>query len=38
LLDPSLKEVLDLPLGWEATRAGPGKPWKRSKVGKEHGA
>jgi hypothetical protein len=28
--DPSLKEVLDLPDGWEAERAAPGQRWQRS--------
>ena len=27
--DPSLKELADLPLGWEAEREAPGKPWTR---------
>lgn len=27
--DPTLAEVLDLPVGWEAERAKPGSPWER---------
>ena len=27
--DPTLLEVADLPMGWEARRAGPGEPWTR---------
>jgi hypothetical protein len=30
-LDPSLAELADLPLGWEAVRDAPGRPWKRAK-------
>ena len=29
-LDPSLVELADLPLGWEAERSAPGAPWERS--------
>jgi hypothetical protein len=28
-LDPSLREVADLPPGWTAWRSGPGEPWQR---------
>ncbi|HEX8905857.1 MAG TPA: hypothetical protein VF771_13485 [Longimicrobiaceae bacterium] len=28
-LDPSIAEVADLPLGWEASRTAPGEPWQR---------
>ena len=28
-IDSSLRELADLPRGWEATRAGPGAPWVR---------
>ena len=31
--DPSLAEIADLPPGWIATRAAPGKPWRRSRRG-----
>jgi hypothetical protein len=31
-LNPSLAEVTDLPVGWQASREGPGKPWKRDKL------
>lgn len=27
--DPALAELLDLPPGWEARRAGPAAPWRR---------
>ena len=27
--DPSLGELADLPEGWQAWRAAPGRPWKR---------
>jgi hypothetical protein len=27
--DPTIAELADLPLGWEAGRSGPGKPWIR---------
>ncbi len=30
LLDPSIAEVADLPLGWQAERAAAGRPWTRS--------
>jgi hypothetical protein len=29
-LDPSIAELADLPLGWQAERVAPGKPWARS--------
>ena len=29
-IDPSLVELADLPLGWQATRTMPGQPWSRS--------
>jgi hypothetical protein len=29
ILDPTLVEVTDLPIGWYAEREGPGGPWKR---------
>jgi hypothetical protein len=28
-LDPSIAEVADLPLGWQAWRRGPNEPWQR---------
>lgn len=28
-LDPSVKELADLPLGWQASRTSPSSPWKR---------
>jgi hypothetical protein len=28
-MDPSLRDVADLPPGWRAHRAGPGQPWVR---------
>ena len=28
-VDPSLSEIADLPIGWEATREAPGAPWNR---------
>lgn len=28
--DPTLSEVLDLPLDWDAEREDPGKPWIRT--------
>lgn len=28
-LDPTIKDVADLPLGWKAERTGVGKPWQR---------
>ena len=28
-LDPSIREVADLPPGWTAWRSAPGKPWQR---------
>ncbi len=31
-LDPSLKGVVDLPAGWEATRKSPSDVWVRRKV------
>ena len=30
-LDPTLKEVIDLPVNWEARRANPKAPWVRQK-------
>lgn len=29
--DPSIAELADLPLGWQATRSSLGAPWQRSK-------
>lgn len=29
-LDPSVREVLDLPTGVEASRTAPGEPWARA--------
>lgn len=29
-LDPSLRQIADLPPGWIATRSAPGQPWVRS--------
>jgi hypothetical protein len=31
--DPSIGELADLPLGWRATRDGPGEPWHRERSG-----
>jgi hypothetical protein len=31
-LDPTLAEVTDLPVGWQASREAPGKPWRREKL------
>jgi hypothetical protein len=31
-LDPTLAEVTDLPVGWQATREAPGKPWRRERL------
>jgi hypothetical protein len=28
-LDPSVRELADLPRGWTAVRKGPGQPWNR---------
>ncbi len=28
--DPTIKELADLPLGWQAVRGAVGKPWQRS--------
>jgi hypothetical protein len=28
-MDPTLAEVTDLPVGWQARREAPGKPWTR---------
>jgi hypothetical protein len=28
-IDPSITELADLPLGWQAQRAAPGQPWRR---------
>lgn len=28
-LDPTLSEITDLPVGWEAHRTAPGQPWQR---------
>src|SRR5262249_10286630 len=30
-MDPTLAEVTDLPVGWQARREGPGKPWTRER-------
>jgi hypothetical protein len=32
-MDPSLREVADLPLGWRAHRTGPGASWVRTGPG-----
>jgi hypothetical protein len=34
-VDPSLGEIADLPIGWEATRAEPGAPWSRKRAATE---
>jgi hypothetical protein len=34
-VDPSLSEIADLPVGWEATREGPGAPWTRKPAATE---
>ncbi len=31
-MDATLAEVADLPVGWQASREGPGKPWKRERL------
>jgi hypothetical protein len=31
-MDPTLKEVTDLPVGWQAHREAPGKPWTRERL------
>lgn len=31
-LDPTLKGVVDLPVGWEAIRKSPGEPWTRRRM------
>jgi hypothetical protein len=31
-MDPTLAEVTDLPVGWQASRDGPGKPWNRHQL------
>ncbi|MHB1426737.1 MAG: hypothetical protein ACYC3I_26570 [Gemmataceae bacterium] len=28
-MEPTLAEVTDLPIGWQASREAPGKPWTR---------
>ena len=30
LLDPSVGELADLPLGWQASRNAPADPWRRA--------
>jgi hypothetical protein len=30
-MDPTLAEVTDLPVGWQASREARGQPWKRVK-------
>ena len=30
-LDPALRELADLPRGWEAVRTRPGAPWRRTR-------
>lgn len=30
LLDPSVGELADLPLGWQASRHSPADPWRRA--------
>jgi hypothetical protein len=29
-IDPTIGELFDLPVGWEAERSGIGEPWRRS--------
>jgi len=31
MMDATLAEVTDLPIGWQASREAPGKPWKRER-------
>jgi hypothetical protein len=31
-MDPTLKEVTDLPVGWQARREAPGKEWLRERL------
>jgi hypothetical protein len=31
-LDPSVRELADLPLGWRAWRSSRGEPWQRGQV------
>ena len=35
LLDPTIVELADLPLGWMAVRSGPTSPWRRSRQPEE---
>jgi hypothetical protein len=30
-MDPTLAEVTDLPVGWQASRTAPGNPWARER-------
>jgi len=30
--DPSISELCDLPMGWQAKRTAVGKPWKRKRL------
>jgi hypothetical protein len=32
-IDPSLREIADLPPGWVAWREAPGRPWQRQRRG-----
>jgi hypothetical protein len=32
-MDPSLVDVIDLPVGWRASRAAAGAPWSRTPIG-----
>lgn len=31
-MDPSIKELADLPIGWWATRESPASPWRREPI------
>jgi hypothetical protein len=31
-IDPSIAELADLPLGWQAWRSAPGEPWQRRRA------
>ena len=32
-IDPSIAELADLPIGWQAKRSAAGKPWRRKAAG-----
>jgi hypothetical protein len=32
LIDPSIAELADLPIGWQAERVAPGQQWTRSLI------